>query len=140
MSPVVVKVVSHRQAVVDRLQSAFAYTADQYDKKMTEVISSPRLWPGDFGTTRRKNGEVVSGNYRNIVDLANLKDSQNLSVDKFRAIYEWDGKGETPVVVVHEGAALSSGERIPARRWTWVAAQEMNFADTFISGWQSWQS
>lgn len=135
-----VKVISHRADVVDRLQAAFAYTADQYDKKMTEVIDSPRLWPGDWGTTFRKNGEVVSGGYRNIVDLSNLKTSQDFSVNGFTAIYEWDGKGVTPVVIVHEGAALSSGHRIPARRWTHVAAQEMDFADTFISGWQSWRS
>jgi hypothetical protein len=131
---------SHKAQVKARFEKAFVNTAQAYDQVNKIVINTPRYWQGFEGrTTRRRSGEIIQGAYRNIRDLANLADSQQMTlVSPFRVRYLWDGKGETPAIVVHEGARLRSGKSIPARRWTQVAAQELNlsrhFAEVFNAG------
>lgn len=131
---------SNKAQVKAQFEKAFVSTAQAYDQANKTVINTPRYWQGFEGrTTRRKSGEIVQGAYRNIRDLANLSNSQQMQmVSPFRVRYLWDGKGITPVVQVHEGARLRSGKSIPARRWTQVAAQELNlsrhFAEVFNAG------
>ena len=119
------------------ISSAFQKVASDFADKNAEIISEPRQWGDGFGTTHRKNGEVVSGGNRNIVDLANLKDSQKLTYpDALKASLEWDGGGETPVSSVYFGYSTKSG-RIPGRPWVEVAKSEFDFADAFSSAFKN---
>lgn len=79
-----------------------------------EEIESPQwTW---LRVTKRKSGAVV-GSPRDIVDLGNLKNSQQLFISEtdLEFHYVWDGNGETPAVTVHEG--IPDKGYLP-RRWT----------------------
>jgi hypothetical protein len=80
--------------------------------KFRELIESPVFaWPG---ATVRQSGEVV-GSPRNIVDLGNLRDSQEtqrLSAAAFR--YSWD---VLYAAYVFYGYTLLNGESRPGRDW-----------------------
>jgi hypothetical protein len=132
------RVTSYAPDVIARTALAFQKAVEHYDAKNREIIEQPRNWAGEWRVTYRRSGEVVSGGYRNIVDLGNLKDSQSVTfVNPFLAVFQWDGKGETPAPLVHEGFTLPSGREIPARRWTREALLEseieMIFAKNFAS-------
>ena len=127
-----VKVVSHKKEILGRYQKAFKATAEDFDTAMTTVIREPRDWPSGFGTTiRRGSGETVVGSYRNIVDYGNLRDSQLMSVEQFKAIYSWNGMGETPAAIVFFGATLRNGTQIPPRDWVSMALSEINLSERF---------
>lgn len=124
------KHISHKKNVVNRLMKGFNKALEAYDEQCHDVIQNPREWSGDWGTTYRKNGDVVEGGYRNILDLANLDESQRIErTSDFSAELSWDGLGETPAALVHEGYTTQSGKTIPARRWTELAAQEQDYGD-----------
>ena len=114
-----------------QIKKAFAKVAEGYDYANQDVISNPRNWGEGFGTTYRKSGEVVSGGNRNIVDLANLRNSQKMEIVDLTATYSWSGNGKTPVVLQYFGWTSSKGNRVPARPWAEVAANEFDFVDTF---------
>lgn len=131
------KIISNQAEIMARVEQAFAKTADAYGAEIQQVIREPRDWGDGFGTTYRRNGEVVVGGFRNIVDEANLAGSQTLDVNGLTATYTWDGNGITPAAIVHEGAVLSNGTIIPARRFTEVAANQMNFGAVFVDAYQN---
>lgn len=120
----------------ERFIAAFQTSAHAYEQQLQTVFYSPRQWPPGFGTTYRKNGEVVTGSYRNIYDLGNAARSQQASIGQTSATYSWDGQGKTPMVVVHEGATLRNGNRIPARRFTLVAAFEAQLPQVFAAAFR----
>lgn len=117
-------------------KSAFRETALEFDRANRAVITEPRDWGNGFGVTHRRNGEVVVGGYRNIKDLGNLKNSQQLQISESgkSAILSWDGNGETPPALVYFGHATKNGY-VPGRPWVKVALKEINlsqiFADAF---------
>lgn len=129
--------IKHHYRLKQKLLAGVDAVNNAYQSAMTTVISEPRQWPYGFGITYRQNGEVVEGSFRNIVDLANLKNSQSMIREGMRTTYQWDGMGETPPIIVHEGATLPSGKQIPPRRWTEVAADELDWQAAFISGFNS---
>jgi hypothetical protein len=129
--------ISNRKEVDKRFLAAFRHTAEVYATQMQKVFHEQRQWPIGFGTTFRANGEVIKGSYRNIYDLGSLANSQRVNIQGAQAFYSWDGGGVTPAVIVHEGATLTNGRRIPARRWTLQAAKELDFAQVFCAGWQA---
>jgi len=115
------------------VQKAFKDTAQAYNEANQTVFTEPRDWSGNWGVTKRKNGEVVFGSYRNIVDQSNLKDSQTMTFpDQLTAQYEWNGNGETPATVVYFGAVLNNGGVIPGRAWTEEALEKVDLPQTFI--------
>lgn len=106
----------------DYLESVFDGIVEGYKQELDDVISNPRYWGQGFGTTRRKNGEIVSGGFRNIVDTQELKNSQSDSrTGKLEHTFEWDAGHAT---IVHEGT-----RNMPPRPWTRVAAQNLNIED-----------
>lgn len=113
------------------VEKAFKQTAEAYDRANKEVIQQPRDWGSGFGVTKRRNGEVVIGGYRNIVDLGNLKDGQTLSFTKpLTATYEWQSN-ETPVSLVYWGYRTKNGF-VPSRKWTEEALKEIDLSQVFI--------
>ena len=129
-----VKRIKHHQRLRDKITSGMDSVSDAYQAAMTEVISEPYQWPDGFGITHRRSGEVVVGSNRNIVDLGNLRRSQSMTREGHKTIYEWNGLGETPPVIVHEGATLPNGHQIPPRRWTEVAAENVDWEGEFANG------
>ncbi len=126
--------IKHKRSQVNaKFAQAFKAAFDEFNRANEEVITEPRQW-GNFGVTHRRNGQIVVGGYRNIVDLSNLRSSQSqelLAPNKGRVT--WNGDGETPVALVHEGYTTVLGKRVPARRWTRVAAQEGAMVEEFVS-------
>lgn len=115
------------------LKKSFDQTAKRYNEKNKEIIQNPRDWGGGFGTTYRRNGEIVVGGYRNILDLGNLNKSQKMTINQFSAIYEWSGNGETPAPLVYFGHVTRDGGFVPGRPWADVAANELNLSQTFAN-------
>lgn len=131
------RIVSNRSEIRKRLLHAFDAATDAYDKANRKVISDARDWGSGFGTTHRRNGEVVVGGYRNIVDLENLAQSQKVEpIGDGKARFSWDGNGETPAAIVHEGATLQNGTQLPARRWTRISAIEGRIGEAFKEGFE----
>lgn len=124
-----VRVISHRNQVMDRLKQAFVKTATAYEANLHLVIRLKRGWPIGFGTTHRRNGQIVVGSHRNIFDTGALDRSQGMVfLSPFRVRYSWS----VPYArAVHEGVVLRNGRRIPARRFTRVAAKEANLSQRF---------
>jgi hypothetical protein len=99
-----------------------------YDQQLHTVIRQPRSWPEGFGTTYRENGEVVKGSLRNIFDTGELDNSQSIEHLPRGSRHAWSAPHSA---VVHEGATLTNGTRIPGRRFTFVAAMEAQLPEVF---------
>lgn len=132
------KIKSHRAQVNSRFAQGFKAAFEEFNRANEEAITEPRYWGGGFGRTFRQNGEIVVGGFRNVVDTSALKDSQSPEIiETGKGRITWDGNGETPAADVHEGYTTESGHRIPARRWTRVAADEGNIVEEFIEGFKA---
>tara|TARA_R100001510_G_scaffold20783_1_gene18187 strand:- start:4268 stop:4693 length:426 start_codon:yes stop_codon:yes gene_type:complete len=102
------------------LDIAFKEVVPVLDREFTVEIQS-NVWPWP-GKTKRKNGREA-GQIRNIVDLGDLKRSQeNRRIDNFTWRWTWNVDYSK---VVHNGAVLKQGGNYPARPWTKVVEREM---------------
>lgn len=129
------KVVSYRQDIIDKFKAAYRACEAGYDAATRQVIEEARDWPEGFGTTYRRNGQVVTGSYRDIVDLGELRDSQNYQrTEEYRTKYSWSAEH---ALYVHEGYTTKSGKQVPSRRWTEVAAEEKNLPQVFCDAFGS---
>lgn len=106
------------------IHEAFKDVVNRFNEINKVIITEPRQWPPGFGVTQRRSGEVVSGSFRNIVDLGNLLNSQKLTFNNRSARLEWDGNNVTPVVKQYTGWQTESGKYIPGRPWVEIAIQE----------------
>jgi hypothetical protein len=121
----------------ERIIKGMDTLSDAINQSIEDVIVTPQQWPEGFGVTKRKSGEVVIGSFRNIKDLANLQKSQVMTREGFKTVWEWDGNGETPAVLVHEGYTLANGKRIPPRRFTEEGVNKVDIRDEFLKGFNS---
>ncbi len=120
---------SHRHQVEQRLEQAFEKTAKAFEANLHLVLRLKRGWAKGFGTTHRQNGQIVTGSFRNIFDTGELDSSQRMVfLSPFRVRYTWSAPHSQ---IVHEGCVLRNGTRIPARRFTRVAAREANLPKRF---------
>lgn len=102
--------------IVAKAAAALELTCQQADAANTQAITAS-VYPW-IGTTRRKNGEIVTSP-RDIVDLGQLRDAQILMrVDRQTFRLSW---GVGHALAVHEGQTLRSGKHTLPRRWTRVA-------------------
>lgn len=124
---------SHRAALEQRIDRAAAVMGDRYDQQLHVVIRQPRNWPEGFGTTYRENGEVVSGSSRNIFDTGELDNSQSIEHLPRGSRHAWSAGR---AAAVHEGVTLTNGTRIPARRFTYIAAMEARLGDVFAQSFR----
>jgi hypothetical protein len=108
-----------------KLDQAFSKTSRNLNDKFREKIESVE-WDWDR-RTRRQNNTVVDSP-RDIVDLGNLRDSQDMQIDNLETNYQWD---VDYALEVHEGAMRYDGTMKPARRWTERAIDEINLPETF---------
>ena len=91
------------------------------DRQFTVELQS-NVWPWPGKTKRRNGGEA--GEIRDIVDLGNLKRSQqNQKIDNYTWQWIWNVDYSA---VVHNGANLKQGGNYPARPWTKTAFREVN--------------
>jgi len=118
----------------DKIILPAAPLSSAIDGAIQETIIQPQQWPEGFGTTFRKSGEIVVGSFRNILDLGNLQKSQNVTREGFKTIFEWDGSGETPPVLVHEGFTHRSGKQVPPRRFTEEGIKKVDVRKEFLEG------
>jgi len=124
---------SHRAALEQRIERAAAVMGDRYDQQLHTVIRQPRNWPTGFGTTYRENGEVIQGSFRNIFDIGELDNSQSIQHLPRGSRHAWLADHS---VAVHEGITLTNGTRIPARRFTYIAAMEARLGDVFAQSFR----
>jgi hypothetical protein len=124
---------SHRAALEERIERAATALGNAYDQQLHTVIRQPRSWPEGFGTTYRENGEVVKGSLRNIFDTGELDNSQSIEQLPRGSRHSWSAPHS---VVVHEGATLTNGTRIPARRFTFIAAMEARLPEVFAQAFK----
>jgi hypothetical protein len=128
---------SHRAKLEQRIERAVSVMGDRYDQQLHTGIRRPRSWPEGFGTTYRENGEVVEGSFRNIFDTGELDNSQSIQHFPRGSRHSWSAPH---AVAVHEGATLTNGTRIPARRFTYLAAMEARLAEVFAQSFREGRS
>lgn len=90
---------------------------DWAEKDFREEIEAVKWnWPRE---TKRKNGQTV-GSPRDIVDTGALRNSQRRENESKNSVdFVWTGGGETAYAsMVHDGATLTNGTRLPARPFT----------------------
>jgi hypothetical protein len=93
-------------------ERAMDWADTDFDQQMSLVQWD---WKGIDGTTRRKNGEVVS-EPRNIVDMGKLLQSkQRKQAGRNVVDFEWTTDHAEGV---HDGYRAKSGASNPARPWT----------------------
>jgi hypothetical protein len=125
------KIRSNKSEITKRFGIAFRATATAFYEANIEAIKTPHYWQGfENSITHRQNGEVVVGAYRNILDLGNLSNSQQMSISGNTAAISWDGLGITPVVQVFFGDRTSD-YYIPGRNWVEVALDNVDLASMF---------
>ena len=117
----------------DRILSGIDAVSDAIDDAIHEVIETPSQWDEGFGVTRRRNGEIVVGSYRNIVDLGNLDQSQEMTREGLKTTWEWDGLGETPAVLVYTGYTTKNG-RVPGRQFPERGIDQVDIQEVFNQG------
>lgn len=97
-------------------QRTFERAMDWADQDFDQQINSIQWdWKGPDGTTRRKNGQVVS-EPRDIVDSGTLlRSKQRKQVGRNVVDFEWTAEHAEGV---HDGYKAKSGTLNPARPWT----------------------
>lgn len=112
--------VINRQGILDAIDQALDDTIAEIDEAFTESIEQPLYTWANF--TVRRSGERVSSP-RNIVDLANLKDSQT-HYTTLPLTYEF-AWGVPYAGLVHEGGYIRQAggnfKYYPGRPWTTFA-------------------
>jgi hypothetical protein len=98
----------------------FAALAELFKQEQIAQIEQDKWgWPNE---THRRNGSVV-GSPRDIVDTGELRDSLRLEpVSPTEVIYSYDCNH---AIIVHQGATLKGGGKIPPRPWVDAAAAEL---------------
>lgn len=119
------QLINGMDSLSDAINDAIAYT-----------IETPEQWDAGFGVTHRKNGEVVVGSFRNIVDEGNLQMSQDMTREGLSTTWEWDGNGETPVDLVYTGYTTANG-RVPGRQFPERGIEKVNIGEEFEKGFNS---
>ena len=117
--------------ILEKVRADFELAVKEYAKQNTAVFNQPLQWDQGFGTTRRLNGEIVSGSFRNIVDLGDLRDSQKLtklSPDAFSLTWTSDY-----AKYVYFGFITSAGNFVPGRPWASVAETNTDWGKFFKS-------
>ena len=127
------KRISLQTDLEDRILSGIDAVSNAIDDAIHEVIETPSQWNEGFGVTRRRNGEIVVGSYRNIVDLGNLDQSQEMIRDGLKTTWEWDGLGETPAVLVYAGYTTKNG-RVPGRQFPERGIDQVDIQGVFNQG------
>ena len=99
---------------------------DQFQAEITAVQWD---WPNPTG---RKNGTIVDSP-RDIVDLGNLRDSQQIIERTDSSItWQWTGTSNRNYAqYVHDGAVFKDGTSKVARPWTKTAERQLKL-DKFI--------
>lgn len=112
-------------------QKILERTANKYNKKFEEVIATPRQWNAGFKTTRSKSGQVVTGSFRDIVDLGELQRSQRLEIEfnLNQAVISWSAPHAS---LVYFGFIHTSGDEVPARPWAKVGIFELGDAELTV--------
>jgi hypothetical protein len=97
-------------------QRTFERAMDWADQDFDQQINSAQWdWKGAEGTTKRKNGEVVS-EPRDIVDMGTLLQSKQRRQSRRNVVdFEWTAEHAEGV---HDGYRAKSGTLNPARPWT----------------------
>ena len=120
-----------KKLILSKLSKKFDTAVAAYGVENQNVFNNSRKWPSGFGTTRRRNKEIVVGSNRNIVDLGLLRDSQRikkLNDDQYRL--SWN----TPYgSFVYFGFVTKSGRVIPGRPWAKVAVELTDWQAIFRS-------
>ena len=129
------KRISLKNDLEDRILSGIDAVSNAIDDAIHEVIETPSQWDEGFGVTRRRNGEIVVGSYRNIVDLGNLDQSQEMTRDGLKTTWEWDGLGETPAVLVYTGYTTKNG-RVPGRQFPERGIDKVDIQEVFNQGFK----
>lgn len=111
--------------IEDALVEAFAVTNEMAKAQFDRAIESHWYpWPR---VTKRRRGEA--GSPRNIVDMGQLLGSHvGNKVSPTVYAHFWTAEY---ALYVHEGARLSNGTVLPARRWTEEAFKRWSFAEAF---------
>ena len=122
---------NRRNEARNKALRAFKRTANDLNEALHSTIVSPRNWSGfEQSVTRRKNGEIVRGAFRNIEDLGNLESSQDMQVNGFKATYRWDGNGQTDVISVFFGHR-SGDSFVSGRDWITPTLAEIDIPFTY---------
>ncbi len=100
------------QVIERAVSKALHETAvDVIDPALKSAITD-RVWSWP-NVTLRRNGQRVSSP-RNIVDLGELRDSQQMSLRGNGAYWEWDAPH---AIYVQNGYTTRSGTTVPGRDW-----------------------
>ncbi len=92
-----------------KLLKAFEKTVYAIAREETRTIEEINDWGSGFGVTHRKNGEVVVGGNRNIVDTGELRGSLEVNVNGTEATISWEAD--------HAAKVFFGEHRIPGRDW-----------------------
>lgn len=106
---------------VNTFNRAMDWAEADLQQQLTE-----RKWAEDWpNITFRRNGEIVFGGPRDIVDIGGLMQSQKRTNLGVRAVeFEWTGgEGRDYAEYVHDGYTSKGGNRMPARPWTNATVQ-----------------
>ncbi|MGL5076883.1 MAG: hypothetical protein ACRDBG_13810 [Waterburya sp.] len=127
---------NNKQSILKANKSAFTKMVNQVGEAIQQTMTEPMHWDGfERSITNRKNGELVVGATRNIVDLGNASGSQSTTISGNSATISWDGNGETPMQDVYFGAVNDNGKFIPGRPFVHRTLASVNIGEMYISNY-----
>ena len=111
-----VRIKSNRDYHERRIKSAVNASLLELDRQLRLTIATPSYWDGfDESVTRRKNGTIVVGGFRNIIDTGELASSQTTEINNGSMVVEWSSS-TTPISGVFFGHRTKSGY-VEGRDW-----------------------
>lgn len=116
--------------LLERVSKGLVATSEQLISDCNEVFDNPRLWGHGFGVTHRRNGEVVVGRFRNIVDTGELRNSSEVR-DRSQTSKQVAWTAE------HAEEVYFGEGRKPGRKWVDYGIDEQNLKAAFVRGFQS---
>ena len=98
--------------------------AEEWRDNAKDVIQEIRSWEGgNFGTTRRKNGQIVQGQPRDIVDTGKLLNSVTVSTVDNTARLKFSSHGKY---------VIFGANGVPPRPFHLIAAERLNYKNAKI--------
>ena len=124
---------SYKEYHYKRITNAVDESLKELDRQLRLTISTPSYWDGfEQSVTYRKNGSVVVGAFRNIIDTGALASSQSTNINNGTMVVEWSSS-ETPISGVFYGMRTKNSY-IPGRDWISKTLYEnWNFGEYLMS-------
>ena len=128
------KIKSNRIKIQRQSREALLEAGVQFNQAMKDVFNNPYYWVGfENSVTRRQNGQIVAGAFRNIFDTGELANSQVARFGTDKVEYAWTAEYASSVFFGHRTGNMF----IPGRNWVQAALDSFDVSEAYVNAFKS---